>query len=455
MKIKKEKIASLSVFTGLFLTIIKLLAGILTSSLGLISEALHSFLDLGAAIFAFISIKISSRPPDQRHKFGHGKAENLSALFQAILLFITCLWIIWEAVERIFFKAVEVKANEVAFFVAIISMVFSYLISKLLKKGAIYYESQALEADALHYKSDVYTSFVVLVGLIFTKFGFPLFDSISAIAVSIFIGFLTFKLVSKAIGDLMDIYPQELESFVYETLKEFKEIKEVENLRIRRSGSTIFIELTLKTDALSSIIETHNLSEAIEEKLKNKFKKADVITHFHPKESDEDLLEKIKKISKNFKEIENIHNIQIFKDEEKGKFVLCLHCVLKTDIDLEKSHNILDDFEKKIKENLPEIYEIHSHIEVVEREKEGKVIKISKEKIGEIERDLLCISDIINLHDIVLYEQAGEYSLSCHIILNKDLKMEEAHKISIYAEGIIRKHIEKLKNVIIHTEPGL
>lgn len=454
MNLSKEKIAFISVIVGFALTLIKGIAGILTSSLGLLSESLHSFLDFGAALSAFFSIKIASKPADEKHTFGHGKAENLSALFQAFLLFITSIWIIYESIQRIFSKKVEVEANYLAFSVISISIICSIFSSKLLKKGSIYYKSQALEADGLHYTSDVYSSFVVLLGLIFTKYGFSLFDSIAAIFVAILILFATYKLLLRAISDLMDTYPEEIKEGTKNILKTFENIKEIEKMRVRKSGPTIFMELTLKTNSSFSVFQSHELSKEIEDKLKENIKELDLIIHFHPAEEKERLQQKIQDIAKNFSEIENIHKIYLYKNKETKKFTLCFHVVLLKSENLEKAHKILDDFENKVKEKIPEIEEIHSHIEKKRKTFEGKVEKPKGEVFEKIENELKKDKNIIDLHDVYLYKEEKGTSLSCHILLNKKIDVNEAHKIATKAENIIRNIIKNIKNVTIHTEPS-
>lgn len=454
MKISKERIALISVFTGISLTLMKGIAGILTSSLGLLSEALHSFLDFGAAFFAYISIKIASKPADEKHTFGHGKAENLSALFQSLLLFITSFWIIYEAIQRFLVKKVEIKLNFFAFFVILISILSSIIVSKLLKKGAIFYKSQALEADALHYTSDIYSSSVVFLGLLGTKLGFPQFDGIAAILVAFFIIFATYKLSSKAISDLMDTYPFEIKEEVKNALSSFEEIKEIEKMRLRKSGQTLFAELTLKTNPFLSVSESHQLSKEIEEKLKDKFKEIDVIIHFHPTEAKEKIQEKIQSISKRFDKIENVHKIYLYKNKETKKYTICLHVVLKESESLEDAHKLLDIFEKEIKEKISDIEEIHSHIEKKIETYEGKIEKLKGEEFSKIEGELKKNKGILDLHDVYLYKDSSGISLSCHLLLSKEIDINDAHRIATEAEEIIKKNLKNIKNVIVHTEPS-
>lgn len=436
------------------MTLLKGLAGVLTKSLGLLSEALHSFLDLGAAFFAYISIKIASKPADEKHTFGHGKAENLSALFQSLLLFGTSLWIIYEAFQRIFFKKVEIKVNFFAFLVIIISILSAFFVSRLLKKGAKFYQSQALEADGLHYTSDIYSSLVVLFGLVGTKLGFPQFDGIASIFVAFLILFATYRLSARAVSDLMDTYPSEIREEISQSLSSFENIKEIEKMRLRKSGPTIFAELTLKTNPFISVSESHELSKEIEKKLKEKFKEIDVIIHFHPLEIKEKIQEKVQQISKKYEKIENLHKIYLYKNEDTKKYTLCFHAVFSKEQNLEDAHKLLDELEEEIKNKIPEIEEIHSHIEEKRDTFEGKIEKIPRETFEKIEKELIEEKNILGIHDFYFYGEKSESTVSCHILLKKEISIMEAHKIATFVEEIIKKHIKNVKNVIVHTEPS-
>ena len=166
---EKQLVALSSVVAAIFLTLFKLVVGLLTGSLGILSEAAHSGLDLVAAAVTLFAVRVSGRPADREHTYGHGKVENLSALFETLLLLVTCVWIIYEAVQRLFFKSVEVKLSIWAFVVMILSIVIDFAARACCSRVAKKYDSQALEADALHFSTDIWSSSVVIVGLILVR----------------------------------------------------------------------------------------------------------------------------------------------------------------------------------------------------------------------------------------------------------------------------------------------
>ncbi len=171
MSNEKRKVAGWSVLAAVFLTGFKFVVAILTGSLGLLSEALHSGLDLVAAVITYFSVRLSDKPPDKEHNFGHGKIENFSALVETILLFVTCLWIIYEAIHRMITGKIEIEVNVWSYVVIITSIVVDVSRSRALYKVARKYNSQALEADALHFSTDIWSSSVVLLGLACAHFG--------------------------------------------------------------------------------------------------------------------------------------------------------------------------------------------------------------------------------------------------------------------------------------------
>ena len=202
--VEKRKAALSSVIAAIFLTGIKLVVGLMTGSLGILSEAAHSGLDLVAAGMTYFAVKIADKPADREHTYGHGKFENLSALFETLLLFITCGWIIYEALQRIFFHEVHIDVNFWSFAVVITAIVVDYSRSRILFKAARKYNSQALEADALHFSTDILSSAVVIVGLIGAWFGFHKADAFAALVVSGIVIWISLRLGKKTIDMLTD-----------------------------------------------------------------------------------------------------------------------------------------------------------------------------------------------------------------------------------------------------------
>jgi len=284
IKEQKEKrtVALSSIFAAIALTAMKLVVGLLTGSLGLLSEALHSGLDLVAATMTFFAVKIADKPPDKDHHFGHGKVENLSALFETLLLLITCGWIVWEAVSRLTSGDTIIKVTIWSYAVVIISIIVDIGRSRALMRVAKKYNSQALEADALHFSTDILSSFVVLLGLIGANFGFYSADSFAALVVALIVIGISFRLGKRSIDVLLDRSPAHATSIVRKALESNQDVKYFHDIKVRSSGATTFIAATIHVDPKISIEEAHRIAERVELKIKEEIPKSQILIHQEP-----------------------------------------------------------------------------------------------------------------------------------------------------------------------------
>lgn len=289
---EKKRVAFISVIAAVFLTGFKLVVGLITGSLGILSEALHSGLDLVAAVITYFSVKISDKPADEKHNYGHGKIENLSAFIETILLLITCVWIIFEAVDRIVTKNTQIEVTIWSYIVVISSILIDINRSKMLSKAAKKHNSQALEADALHFSTDIWSSAVVLLGLIGAQFGMHLADSVAAIAVALIVLFVSFRLGKRAIDVLLDRAPIGSKNIVNQVLEHYTEVKKFHEVKIRTSGADTFIKFNIHVDPLISLKETHELCDKIEQDIKNRIPRSEIFIHAEPEDESHILQEK-------------------------------------------------------------------------------------------------------------------------------------------------------------------
>ena len=284
MEANKEKktVAISSIIAALFLTGFKFIVGILTGSLGLLSEALHSCLDLLAAVITFFSVRISDKPADAEHHFGHGKVENLSALIQTTLLLVTCGWIVYEAIHRLITKSVEIEVNAWSYAVVISSIIVDISRSRALSRVAKKHNSQALEADALHFSTDIWSSCVVLLGLICAQLGFHYADSIAALIVALIVLYICYKIGKKAIDILLDKAPSKSYDYVIGILNEHPEIKEFHNLKLRAAGADTFISFNIHLDPAMSFTDIHKFCDYLEKNIQQKIPRCEVYIHTEP-----------------------------------------------------------------------------------------------------------------------------------------------------------------------------
>ncbi|MBV7276142.1 cation transporter [Clostridium sp. PL3] len=279
----KEKAASLSIVSNFLLIIFKLSAGILIGSISVISEAIHSSIDLIASIIAFFSIKKASMAEDVDHPFGHGKYENVSGFTEAILIFFAAALIITEAIKKIIYGS---SINNVGsgLIVMFISSIVNLIISTKLMKIAKETDSIALEADAFHLLTDVITALGVFLGLIIVKFtGLKIIDSITAIFVAFLIIKTSIDLIKRSLKDLVDSkLPDEDIEKIIQILNSHNEIKGYHRLRTRKSGSKKEIDIHLKLSENYSLIQAHNLCSHIEKDIKHVFPNSYIIIHPEP-----------------------------------------------------------------------------------------------------------------------------------------------------------------------------
>jgi cation diffusion facilitator family transporter len=292
MELEKSRVAFVSVIAAVFLTVFKLVIGFITGSLGILSEALHSGLDLVAAIITLFAVKISNKPCDTDHHYGHGKIENFSALIETLLLFATCFWIVYESVHRISSgKGLELTTTQtiLGFIVVITSIIIDVWRSKKLMKIAKKYKSQALEADALHFSTDIWSSAVVLIGLVCVKIYewthlqiFFYADSVAALIVAVIVLHVCWTLSKKAIDALLDKAPEKESEDIRKIIKTFPSVIKFHDLKVRNSGHLLFIEATIHVNPNLSLIDAHNITDKLEKKIIEYDQYAMVSIHVEP-----------------------------------------------------------------------------------------------------------------------------------------------------------------------------
>lgn len=284
----KTKIARLSIFSNSLLILLKILTGIISGSISIISEAIHSFMDLLAAIIAFFSVRISDSPADERHPYGHGKFENISGVIEALLIFAAAIWIIYEAVLK-FFHPRKIESVEIGILVMAISAIVNFFVSRRLYKVAKETESIALEADALHLKMDVYTSVGVAAGLLLMWTGsffiqsdlLNYLDPIIAVLVAMLILKESYTLFTKAYSPLLDVSLSQEEIGLIRSLidKYCSSNVSYHDLRTRKAGNHKYIDFHLNLSDDMHVREAHDLCDTIENDIKHAFKNSEVTIH--------------------------------------------------------------------------------------------------------------------------------------------------------------------------------
>jgi cation diffusion facilitator family transporter len=287
---EKSSAALSSVIAAVILTTFKIVVGITTGSLGILAEAAHSSLDFVAALVTMFAVKSSGKPADKTHQYGHGKIENLSALFETLLLLATSVWIIYEAVNRLIHKSVEVDVTIWAFVVMIVSIVIDATRSRVLYRAARKYNSQALEADALHFSTDIWSSSVVILGLIGVTISDRIpglawlkqADAVAAIGVAVIVIYVSYNLGRRTIEGLLDTAPKGLPEKIETLVTGIPGVVDCHEVRVRSSGAEMFIDTHILVDPMLSLSEVHQLTDKIETAIRKIEPAADITVHPEP-----------------------------------------------------------------------------------------------------------------------------------------------------------------------------
>ena len=456
---EKTRVALLSVLAALLLTGTKVTVGLWTGSLGILAEALHSGLDLAAALVTLWAVRVSNRPADSEHAYGHGKIENLSALFETALLLATSAWIIKEAVERLVFRVeVHVDANLWAFLVVILSIAVDYSRSRALMRVAKRYDSQALEADALHFSTDIWSSLVVLLGLAGVlaahHFGVAWLakaDAVAALGVALVVLLVSLRLGKKAIDDLLDTMPPDIAARI-SALAQVAGVRAVRHVRVRRSGPETFVDLTLVVDKAESLQRGHDIACAAEAAIKREFPKADVVVHVEPGENaGEDLLTTARRVAASHDSA--AHNLLVY--EVDGHLVLELHLEMDAALPLYRAHSRAMEIDEELRRTTPRLARVVTHIEPAGGTRPSTLT--TDEEAAPVRQALFRAPEFASRgivpEDIEIRRFGSEFALSFRCALPKETLLREAHDFTDKVERFLRSQIPNLGRVMVRTEP--
>jgi cation diffusion facilitator family transporter len=459
---EKQDAAASSVVAAVFLTLLKLIVGLLTGSLGILSEAAHSGLDLVAALVTFFAVRLSDRPPDEDHLYGHGKIENLSALIETLLLLLTCAWIVYEAIQRLLFKSVEVQANVWAFAVMVISIVVDISRSRVLYAAARKYNSQALEADALHFSTDVWSSLTVVFGLALVRLGDYLgpgwewlakADAVAALGVALIVVYVSVQLGQRAIAVLLDAAPPGLVERIGSETAQLPDVQSVGPVRVRQSGALTFVDLSVGVDRGVSLEQAHRVAEMVESRIVALIPRGDVVVHVDPEQrSGESLPQTVSAIAGRLGL--QTHNVRA--REVRGNYYVNLHVEAPALMTLAQAHEQVSRLEATLCEELPYVKEVNSHIEPQstgsppDASQETKAQeRLWAQVVALIERT----PELHGCHNVRVWPGREGYEVVLHCLADPDLPVEEAHRLAHRVEEQLRTHVPGISRVLVHVEP--
>ena len=459
MRAEKRAVAGNSVVAALLITGGKIVVGVTTGSLGILSEAAHSALDLIAASLTYFSVGVSDKPADADHQYGHGKVENFSAFVETGLLLVTCAWVIYEAAVRLFFRRVEVEPSIWAFVVMLVSMAVDWWRSRALGRIATKYESQALEADALHFSTDIWSAGVVVVGLALILAGreyhldwLRFADPIAALFVAGVVVSVSWRLSRRTIDALLDAAPAGVRAQITDAVSRVDGVLEVGRVRIRRAGNHYFADLAVGLARTVTFQRSEQLVAAVTDAVHAILPDADVTVQPLPRaQRSENIFDRIRAVATRHNL--NVHDISV--QDLAGQLPVEQPVELDERMTLKSAHDQVTELEADMRHDVPEIADILTHIE-----SEPATIETGDELVrdADLERRLKAsvsqFPEIIDMHDVQIKKVRGRLYVSCHCTFSDDLSLARVHDIQTELEIHFKQDAPELFRVLIHPEPS-
>ena len=458
MRREKKAVALNSLWAAIGITSLKVVVGVTTGSLGILSEAAHSGLDLVAAAVTFFSVRVSDKPADADHQYGHGKVENFSAFIETALLLLTCAWIVYEAIRRLFFHETHIHPTIWAFLVMGISILVDVWRSRRLKGIAQRYDSQALLADALHFSTDVWSSSVVILGLalvvISNRFSIPWLakaDPVAALAVACIVVYVSWRLARQTIDALLDAAPHGIRTRIIEAIYRVDGVLEVDRVRIRRGGSKYFVDVAVAMSRTVTFQKSEQVANEVVECIRELLPDADVVVNAVSRASRrESLFDRIRAVATRHNL--NVHDVSV--QDLGGELHVEQHVELDETLSLKDAHDRVTQLEAEMKRDMPEISSILTHIE-----SEPARIETSDGAVeaAGFERRLQAVMrsfpEVVDMHDLAFKRVRGRLYLSLHCTMKDDLPLSRVHDVQTAMEGRFRQEVPELFRVLIHPEP--
>jgi cation diffusion facilitator family transporter len=458
MRTEKRAVAGNSVLAAIAVTALKIVVGVTTGSLGILSEAAHSGLDLIAAIVTFLSVRVSDKPADADHQYGHGKVENFSAFIETGLLLLTCVWIVYEAVRRLFFHHVDIEPSVWAFAVLFISMAVDFWRSRALGKIATKYDSQALEADALHFSTDIWSSGVVVVGLALVAIGRTYdvgwlrhSDPVAALFVAGVVMYVSSRLARRTVDALLDAAPAGVRGNILAAVKNVDGLLEVDRVRIRRAGNRYFADLSIGLARNVTFQRSEQVADAVTSAVHEVLPDADVVVRSMARPAQrENIFDRVRAVATRHNL--NVHDISV--QDLRGRLHVEQHLELDEQLSLKAAHDQVTQLESDIRRDLPEISTILTHIE-----SEPATIETGDEVVRDavLEKKLKAVAthfpEVLDVHDVEVKHVRGRLYVSCHCTFSDNLPLSRVHDISTEMEIHFKQEAPELFRVLIHPEP--
>lgn len=456
---ENRRVSLHSMLAAASMTALKLAAGLLSGSLGVLSDAAHSGLDLTGAALTFFSVRVADKPADENHTYGHGKIENISSFIEVGLMAVSCAWIIWEAVDRLIDHTVQIHHSVWPVLVLLTSIAVDFWRSRKLATVARRTGSPALATDAFHFASDIWSTLAVLAGLCASWAGTVLHigwlryaDPIAAIVVSLMILRLTARITRETVGVLMDQIPAETRRRIIREVEQVPGVLAVEQARVRRSGATYFADLTLALPRRYTFEHTGELVNEATAAVHRALPRADVVIHTVPRQGRaESIFDRVRAVAA--RNNVSVHDLSV--QSHHGRLRVEQHVELDETLPLLQAHDFISSMEAEILRETPEIDAVLTHIE-----SEPATIEQPGENLVEDRRIEVALraaaaryNEIVDVHEIAVVRAGEHIYLTCHCTLPDKLPMGRVHEVITALEDRFKLECPEVYRVTIHPEP--
>lgn len=455
---RKRSAALVSLMAACGMTALKLIAGLLTGSLGMLSDAAHSGLDLLGAALTLISVRISDKPADEDHPYGHARVETLSAFTETFLMGASCVWIVVEAVMRIFVAPVSVRPSVWPFAVLALSITVDFSRSRALKHIAADSGSQALEADALHFASDIWSSLAVAIGLAAAyageHFGIPWLryaDPLAALAVSYVILHFAWGLARRTTFELLDTAPAGAQQRITRAVERVEGVVDLEQVRVRRSGNRIFADLRVAVPRFDTAEHIEVLVQRVTAAVKAVVPGADVTVRTIPRQVlGENIFDRIRGVAA----LNNVTLHDLSVQQEEGGLRVEQHIELAESLPLVEAHRFVCELEEQMYRAAPEVTNILTHIESEPSTIEAAATLDHDRRLeDDLRRVARTLPEIIDIHEVEVSRMGDRLHLSCHCTLSDALPMQRVHEVITTLEDRLKLERPEVYRMLIHPEP--
>src|ERR1700733_7893059 len=459
---EKKRAALLSVGSAVVLLSLKTFLVARTGSLGVLSEALHSGLDFLAAIITYLSVRMSDQPADEGHPYCHGKFENFSAFVETALLLITAVFIIYEGVDRLFFHHVHIQPSVIAVLILLVALSIDITRAKALGHVARKYHSEAIEADALHFSTDVWSTIVVIagIGLVWAGETWHLpwlvyADALAGLAVAGVILWVGSQLGRRTLDALVDAAPEGLRQEIARAVARMEGVLDVDRVRVRRAGNRHFVDATVSVARTTSLEQVHALSDAIEKRI-GEIVPSDVMVHAEPRAPQgEHLFEAIRAVAQ--RQGLAIHDVTAL--QHAGQLFIELHLEVDENLSLREAHWQATKLEEGIRALRDAPTEVNIHIEPLGTHIATPDAGVGEMKLlaGAVEEFLNSLPseyhELVNCHDARVRQVEHRILVSCHCTMRSDLPINKIHDVTGALVDRVKEEFPQIHRVTIHPEP--